>query len=92
MCAPAKPVAVMESRDAASIAAERSSASANLALARSTYAREKKLFDAKVTARQDLEGAAKQRWPKLRPRRGARSQRFCRKGVRRWPHLWASSA
>lgn len=50
-------VAVMESRDAASIAAERSSASANLALARSTYAREKKLFDAKVTARQDLEGA-----------------------------------
>ena len=39
--------AVMESRDAASIAAERSSASANLALARSTYAREKKLFDAK---------------------------------------------
>ncbi len=50
-------VAVMESRDAASIAAERSSASARLALARSTYAREKKLFDAKVTARQDLEGA-----------------------------------
>ena len=50
-------LAVMESRDAASIAAERSSASANLALARSTYAREKKLFDAKVTARQDLEGA-----------------------------------
>ena len=50
-------VAVMESRDAASIAAERSSASANLALARSAYAREKKLFDAKVTARQDLEGA-----------------------------------
>ncbi|MBA4027265.1 MAG: efflux RND transporter periplasmic adaptor subunit [Cyanobacteria bacterium DS3.002] len=50
-------VAVMESRDAASIAAERSSASANLALARSTYTREKMLFDAKVTARQDLEGA-----------------------------------
>lgn len=50
-------VAVMESRDAASISAERSSASANLALARSTYAREKMLFDAKVTARQDLEGA-----------------------------------
>ncbi|WP_353208668.1 efflux RND transporter periplasmic adaptor subunit [Sphingorhabdus sp.] len=50
-------VAMMESRDAASIAAERSSASANLALARSTYAREKKLFDAKVTARQDLEGS-----------------------------------
>lgn len=51
-------VAVMESRDAASIAAERSSASANVALARSTYAREKKLFDARVTAKQDLEGAA----------------------------------
>ncbi len=50
-------IAVMESRDAATIASERSSASANLALARSTYAREKKLFDAKVTARQDLEGA-----------------------------------
>lgn len=51
-------IAVMESRDAGSIAAERSSASANLALARSTYAREKKLFEAKVTARQDFEGAA----------------------------------
>lgn len=51
-------VAIMESRDAASIAAERSSANANLALARSTYAREKRLFDAKVTARQDLEAAA----------------------------------
>ena len=53
-----EPVATMESRDAASIAAERSSASAKLALARSTYAREKRLFDARVTARQDLEGAA----------------------------------
>ena len=50
-------VATMDSRDAATIAAERSSASAKLALARSTYAREKRLFDARVTARQDLEGA-----------------------------------
>ena len=51
-------VAVIESRDAAAIASERSSASAQLALARSTYAREKKLFDAHITAKQDLEGAA----------------------------------
>ena len=50
-------IATMESRDAAAIAAERSSASARLALAQSAYAREKRLFDAKVTARQDLEGA-----------------------------------
>ena len=51
-------VAVMESRDAATIASERSSATARLALARSTYAREKKLFDARITAQQDLEAAA----------------------------------
>ncbi|MBU0825997.1 MAG: efflux RND transporter periplasmic adaptor subunit, partial [Alphaproteobacteria bacterium] len=51
-------VAVMESRDAAAIASERSSATARLALARSTYAREKKLFDARITAKQDLEAAA----------------------------------
>ena len=51
-------VAVMESRDAAAIASERSSADARLALARSIYAREKKLFDARITAKQDLEGAA----------------------------------
>ena len=50
-------VAMMESRDAAAISAERSSANARLALARSTYAREKRLFDARVTARQDLEAA-----------------------------------
>lgn len=50
-------VAVMESREAASIASERSSAAARLALARSAYNREKRLFDAKVTARQDLEAA-----------------------------------
>ncbi len=51
-------VAVMESRDAAAIASERSSATARLVLARSTYAREKKLFDARITAKQDLEAAA----------------------------------
>ena len=51
-------VAVMESRDASSIAADSSSANANLNLARSNYAREKRLFDMKVTARQDLEVAA----------------------------------
>lgn len=51
-------VAVIESRDAAAIASERSSAAARLALARSTYAREKKLFDARITAKQDLEAAA----------------------------------
>ena len=50
-------VAVMESRDAASISSERSTAAAKLALARSSYNREKRLFDARVTARQDLEAA-----------------------------------
>lgn len=50
-------VAVIESRDAAAISSERSSATARLALARSTHAREKKLFDARITARQDLEAA-----------------------------------
>lgn len=55
---PGEVVAVMESRDAAVIASERSSATARLALARSNYAREKKLFDARITARQDLDAAA----------------------------------
>ncbi len=50
-------VAYLESRDASLIAAERSTASAKLAAARAAYAREKRLFDAKVTARQDLEAA-----------------------------------
>lgn len=50
-------IAYLESRDAGTIAAERSSASARLIAARSAYAREKKLFDARVTARQDLEAA-----------------------------------
>ncbi|WP_077148552.1 efflux RND transporter periplasmic adaptor subunit [Sphingopyxis sp. KK2] len=51
-------VAVIESRDAAALASERSAARARLALARSTHTREKKLFDARITARQDLEAAA----------------------------------
>ena len=50
-------IATLESREAASIASERTAASARLALARSTYTREKRLFDARVTARQDLEAA-----------------------------------
>lgn len=50
-------VATIESRDAAAIASERSTANARLALARSVYQREQRLFDARVTARQDLEGA-----------------------------------
>lgn len=50
-------IAYLESRDASMIAAERSSASARLAVARTSYAREKKLFLARVTARQDFEAA-----------------------------------
>ena len=50
-------IAYLESRDAGTIAAERSSATARLIAARAAYAREKKLFDARVTARQDLEAA-----------------------------------
>lgn len=50
-------VAIMESREAAALSSERSRAEAQLALARSTYERERRLYEAKVTARQDLEGA-----------------------------------
>lgn len=50
-------IAYLESRDAGTIAAERSAASARLIAARAAYAREKKLFEARVTARQDLEAA-----------------------------------
>lgn len=50
-------IAWLESRDAAAIAAERSSAAARVALARSTYERERRLYEAKVTARQDFEAA-----------------------------------
>ncbi len=50
-------IAYLESRDASTISAERSTANARAIAARSAYAREKRLFDAKVTARQDLEAA-----------------------------------
>ena len=50
-------VATMDSREAAALSSERSSAEARLALARTAYEREQRLYEAKVTARQDLEGA-----------------------------------
>lgn len=50
-------IAYLESRDAGTIAAERSAANARAIAARSAYARERRLFEAKVTARQDLEAA-----------------------------------
>jgi len=50
-------VATMESREAAALSSERSMAQARLALARSAFEREQRLFEANVTARQDLEGA-----------------------------------
>lgn len=50
-------IAWLESRDAAALSAERSTANARVTLARSTYERERRLFEAKVTARQDFEAA-----------------------------------
>lgn len=50
-------IASLESRDASMIAAERSTPYARAIAARSAYAREKRLFDAKVTARQAFEAA-----------------------------------
>ena len=50
-------LASIESRDAAAISAERSAAAAKATAARQAFAREKRLFDAKITARQDLESA-----------------------------------
>lgn len=50
-------IAVVASSEAAGISAARSSAKARLDLARSTYEREKRLFDEKITARQELEAA-----------------------------------
>ena len=50
-------VALLESRDAASFSADLNSAKARVQAARSAYAREKRLFEAKITARQDLEAA-----------------------------------
>ena len=50
-------IALLESREAATLVADRSKAAAQANAARSAYAREKRLFDARVTARQDLEAA-----------------------------------
>jgi membrane fusion protein, heavy metal efflux system len=50
-------IALIESREAATLVADRSSAAARVNAARLAYAREKRLFDARVTARQDLEAA-----------------------------------
>ena len=50
-------VALLESRDAAAIVAERNSAAAQAQAARAAAAREQRLFNAKITARQDLEAA-----------------------------------
>lgn len=50
-------VGLIESRDAASIAADRAKAAAQATAARAKYAREKRLFEAGVTARQDYEAA-----------------------------------
>lgn len=52
-----QPLAFLESREASTIAAERSAAQAKATAARSAYAREKRLFDAKITAREALESA-----------------------------------
>jgi cobalt-zinc-cadmium efflux system membrane fusion protein len=50
-------IALLESRDAATLVADRSAAAARAGAARSAFAREKRLFDERVTARQDLEAA-----------------------------------
>ena len=50
-------VALLESRDAAAFVAERNAAAARAQAARAAAEREQRLFNAKVTARQDLEAA-----------------------------------
>lgn len=50
-------VALIESREASTIAAERAAAQARLTAARQAFAREQRLFNARITARQDLEAA-----------------------------------
>jgi len=50
-------VALLESRDAATFVAERNAAAARAQAARAAAAREQRLFNAKITARQDLEAA-----------------------------------
>jgi cobalt-zinc-cadmium efflux system membrane fusion protein len=50
-------IAAIESRDAAAISAERAAAAAKAVAARQALARERTLFEARITARQDLEAA-----------------------------------
>ena len=50
-------VALLESREAAAFVAERNAAAATAQAARAAAAREQRLFNAKITARQDLEAA-----------------------------------
>lgn len=50
-------VALLESREAAAFVAERNAAAAGAQAARAAAAREQRLFNAKITARQDLEAA-----------------------------------
>ena len=50
-------VALLESREAASFLAERNAAAARAQAARAAAGREQRLFNAKITARQDLEAA-----------------------------------
>lgn len=50
-------IAIIESREASTIAAERSAAQARAQAARLALNREQRLFSAKITARQDLEAA-----------------------------------
>lgn len=50
-------VALIESREASTIAAERATAQARLTAARQAFVREQRLFNARITARQDLEAA-----------------------------------
>ena len=50
-------VALMESRDAAGFVAQRNAARARAVAARAAAARERRLFNARITARQDLEAA-----------------------------------
>jgi len=52
-----EPLAVVESREAAQIAADRSVAAARASLAQKTLARERHLFEQRVSARQDYEQA-----------------------------------
>ncbi len=50
-------IALLESRDAAAFVAERNAAAARAQAARAAAARERRLFNARITARQDLEAA-----------------------------------